>query len=80
MHQLFGSTAPPATGMGGDNDLTFQSPSISLALWGQADGNNPALSPTLHNRKSHRGKCPNVITLAFPPLCGDNKKSNCPAS
>ena len=28
---------------------------ISPALWGPADGNNPALSPTLQNRKSHRG-------------------------
>ena len=30
--------------------FTFQSPVISPALWGQADGNNPALCPTLHNR------------------------------
>ena len=42
---------PPPTGMGGDNDFTFQSPGISPALWEQADGYNPALSHTLHNRK-----------------------------
>ena len=39
--------------------MTFQSPGISPALLGKAHGNNPALSPTLHNRKSHRGKGPN---------------------
>ena len=49
--------------------FTFQSPGISPALWGQANGNNPALFPTLHNRKSQQGKCPNVIR----PHCGDNQ-------
>ena len=55
MHQSFVSTPPPHlrewAGI-----MTFQSPGISPALWGQADGYNPALSPTLHNRKSHRDK------------------------
>ena len=44
------------------------------ALRGQADGNNPALSPTLHNRKSHQGKVPNVKPLVISRHCGDNKK------
>ena len=35
--------------------VTFHRPGISPALWGQADGNNPTLSPALHYRKSHRG-------------------------
>ena len=43
-------------------------------IWGQADGNNPALCPALHNRKSHRGKCPNVLTPALPRHCRDNQK------
>ena len=34
------------------------------------NGNNPALSPTPHNRKSHRGKVPKVK----PPVILDNKK------
>ena len=54
--------------------FTFQSPGISPALWGQADGNNPALCPTLHNRKSQQGKCPIVITPTLPPHFGDNQK------
>ena len=61
--------------MGEDNDfLLFQSPGISPALRGQADGYNPALSPTLHNRKFHRGKVPNVKAPAIPRHCGDNQK------
>ena len=52
----------------------FQSPGISPALLGQADGNNPALCPTLHNRKSQQDKCPNVITPTLPRHCGDNQK------
>ena len=74
MHQSFVSTAPPPplTGMGGDNDFTFQSPGISPALRGHADGNNPALSATLHNRKSHRGKIPNVKSPVISRHCGDN--------
>ena len=43
-------------------------------MWGQADGYNPALSPTLHNRKFHRGKVPNVKAPAIPRHCGDNQK------
>ena len=42
-------TKPP-TGMDGDNDFHFSEPCNKPALWGQADGNNPALCPTLHNR------------------------------
>ena len=73
MHQSFVSTAPPPpTGMGGDNDFTFQSPGISPALRGHADGNNPALSATLHNRKSHGGKIPNVKSPVISQHCGDN--------
>ena len=56
----------------------FQSPGISPALCGQADYNNPALCPTLHNKKSKQGKCPNVIPLTSPALRGQSK-SNCPA-
>ena len=74
MHQSFVSTAPPPTGKGEDNDFTFQSPGISPALWGQADDNNPSLSPALHNRKSHLVKFLNVITPALPRLCADNQK------
>ena len=54
--------------------MTFQSPDISPALWGQADDYNPALSPTLHNRKSHRGKGPNVKTPSIPRYCWDIQK------
>ena len=32
-------------------------------LWGQADGNSPALSTALHNRKSLWGRNPNVKTF-----------------
>ena len=69
MHQSFVSTAPSPTGMGGDSDF-----SLFRVLLGQADGNNPTLSPALHYRKSHRGKCPNVKTPAVPRYCGDNQK------
>ena len=57
MHQSFVSTAPPPTGMGGDNGFTFQSPVISPALWGQANDNNPALYPTaaVHLRRQDDG-------------------------
>ena len=65
MHQSFVSTAPSPTGMGGDSDF-----SLFRVLWGQAEGNNPTLSPALHYRKSHRGKCPNVKTPAVPRYCG----------
>ena len=71
---LYPRPPAPPIGMGGDNYFTFQSPGISPALWGQADGYNPALSPTLHNRKSHRGKGPNVKPPAIPRHCGDNQK------
>ena len=56
--------------------MTFQSPGISPALLGKAHGNNPALSPTLHNRKSHRGKGPNynVKPPAIYHHCGNNQK------
>ena len=54
--------------------MTFHSPGITPAMRGQAGGYNPALSPILHNRKSHRGKGPNVKPLAIPRYCGDNQK------
>ena len=38
---------PPPTSIGGDNDFSKPCP----VLWGQADANNPALSPTLHNKE-----------------------------
>ena len=53
--------------------VNFQSPCINPALWGQADGNNSALCPALHNRKSHRGMYPNVITPALPRHCRNNQ-------
>ena len=52
--------------------FTLQSPGISPALRGNADGYSAALSPTLHNRKSHRGKVPNVKAQAIPRHCGSN--------
>ena len=54
--------------------VTFQSPCISPTLWGHAYGNNSTLSPALHYRISHQGKCPNVITPALPWHCRDNQK------
>ena len=72
MHQSFVSTAPHLRGWAGI--MTFHSPGISPALRGQADGYNPALNPTLHNRKFHRGKVPNVKAPAIPRHCGDNQK------
>ena len=56
--------------------MTFQSPGIRPALLGKAHGNNPALSPTLHSRKSHRGKGPNhnVKPPAINWHCGNNQK------
>ena len=50
--------------------------SISPALRGQADGNNPALSSTVHNRKSQQGKVPNVKPPVISRHCGDNQKVN----
>ena len=64
---------PHLRGWAGIISFTFQSPGISPALWGQADGNSPALYPTLHNRKSQHGKCPNVITPTLPRHFGDNQ-------
>ena len=54
--------------------MTFQSPGLSPALGGQADGNITALSPTLHNRKSHRGKIPNVKPPVISGTAGTIKK------
>ena len=65
---------PHLRGWAGIMIFTFKSPGISPALWGQADGNNPALCPTLHNRKSQQGKCPHTS----PALRGQSK-SNCTA-
>ena len=70
MHQSIVSTAPNVHVMGGDNDFTFQGPGMSPVLLGQADGYNPSLSHTLHNRKFHQGKGPNVK----PRHCGNNQK------
>ena len=56
----------------------FPEPCYKPALWGKADDNNPALCPTLHNRESQQGKCPNVIPPHFPALRGQSK-SYCPA-
>ena len=68
------SLLPHLRGWPGIMIFTFQSPGLSPALWGQAEGNNPALCPILHNRKSKQGKCPNVITPTLPRHCGDNQK------
>ena len=50
----------------------LQRPGISFVLRGKAHGYSAALSPTLHNRKSHRGKVPNVNAPAIPRHCGGN--------
>ena len=52
--------------------FTLQSRGISPALRGKADGYSAALSPTLHNRKSHWGKVPNVKAPLIPRHCGGN--------
>ena len=65
---------PHLRGWAGIMIFTFESPGISPIPWGQADGNNPALCYALHNRKSHQGKCSNVITTALHGHCGDNQK------
>ena len=71
----------PFFGAGGNTRMvTFHSPGISPALWGQTDGNNPTLSAALHYRKSHRGKCPNVITPRTSPALGGKSKSTCTAT
>ena len=74
MHQSFVSTAPPPTGMGGDDGFL-----LSRALWGKADDNYPALCPTLHNRKSQQGKCPQCYTPTLPMALRGQSKNNCPA-
>ena len=66
---------PHLSGWAGIMTLHFSNPwYISSALWGQADDNNPTLSPTLHYRKSHRGRCPNAITPHFFGTAGTIKK------
>ena len=60
---------PPPTGI-----MTFQIPGISPAMWGAADGNNPILSPTLQNRKSHREKFPLLKPWYFPGTAGINNQ------
>ena len=74
MHQSFVSTATLTTGMGGDSDFHFSEPWYKPRPVGTIDGNNPTLSPAIHYRKSHRGKCPNVITPALPWHCGGDQK------
>ena len=54
--------------------FTFQSPGISPALWGQADGNNPAPFARPKQQKIQPGKCSNVITPALSRHCEDNQK------
>ena len=66
---------PHLRGWAGIMTFHFSKPWYKPALWGPADGNNPALSPTLQNRKSHRGKGPNVKA----PAVRGQSKSNCPA-
>ena len=56
----------------------FPEPCYKPALWGKVDDKNPALCPTLHNKKSQQGKCPNVIPYTSPAMRGQSK-SNCPA-
>ena len=52
----------------------FSEPWYKSRLWGQADDNNPCLSPALHNRKSHLVKFLNEVTPALPRPRGDNQK------
>ena len=50
-------------------------PFVLFVNWGLATTNKPC--PALHIRKSHRGKCPNVITFPpphFPGTLGTLKK------
>ena len=47
MHQSFVSTAPSTY----KDRWRYDFQSLALCLWGQADANNPAPSPTLHNKK-----------------------------
>ena len=74
MHQSFVSTAPHVRGWAGIMIFHFSEPWYKPCTAGTADGYNPALSPTLHNRKFHRGKVLNVKAPAIPWHCGDNQK------
>ena len=65
---------PHLWGWAGIMGFHFPEPCYKPALWGKADDNNPALCPTLHNRKSQQGKCLIVITPTLPRHCGDNQK------
>ena len=69
---------PHLRGWAGIMGFHFPETWYKPALWGKADDNNPALCPTLHNRKSQQGKCPNVIPPHFPGTAG-TIKSICPA-
>ena len=66
--------SPHLRGWAGIMGFHFPEPWYKPALLGKADDNNPALCPTLHNRKSQQGKCPNVIPPHFPGTAGTIKK------
>ena len=57
-----------------DGDNAFQLVSALVYCCPVADGNNPALSPTLHNRKYHWGKDPTVTPKHFLVTDGRDKK------
>ena len=65
---------PQPMGMGGDNGFSLSRALLYARPVGKADDKNPALCPTLHNRKSQQGKCPNVIPPHFPGTAGTIKK------
>ena len=54
--------------------FSIRSPGNSPTVWGQADGNNPALRPTLRNRRPHQSKGSNDKPPTPPWNCGDNQK------
>ena len=49
----------------------YQNPGINPSLWGQTNGYNHALSPTLHNRKSPLGKGLTIKKPTLPKHCWD---------
>ena len=62
----FLSTAPPPTVMDWDNDFTFQSPGISPALWGHAEGNSPALTRVVNLGTTTKLCSRNFVPKPYP--------------
>ena len=65
MHQSFVTAVPPSTRKGRDYDYQLSVPCYEPHPKGQTGGQNFALCPALHNRKSPWGKDPNVKTPSF---------------